>query len=184
MGLFDTICFPSTIPCASCGAPVAATQTKQLGCSLVTYRIGDMVAECPVITGVLEERLSCERCPRSDQRIYVTLWHSLLTGVYRDRSEAEGRLMAVDRADILNHLIAHQGEEQRLRRLLSAFLGTVSAYAEYLEAADKEKYLSEPLNSLLRLELRDHLSAADPLSSIVEHYRREMGAAGEDAGIF
>jgi hypothetical protein len=184
MDLFDTIIFPNPIACASCGAPVAAAQTKQLDCSLATYRIGDVVAECPVITGVLEERLSCDRCPRSDQRIYLTLWHSLLTGVYRDRSEAEARLMAVDRADILNHLIAHQGEEQRLRRLLSAILGTVSSYAEYLDAADKEKYLSEPLYSLHRLELRDHLTASDPLSSIVEHYRREMGAAGEDAGIF
>jgi len=170
MGMFDTIVFPASIDCRQCGAPIASTQTKQFGCVLDAYRVGDVIPHSPVVLGVLEEELYCEPCRRFDQKVYLTLWHGLLTGVYEDRAEAEGRVMSVDRADILGHLIAHQTEERRLRRLLQGLLNTLHSYAEYLAADDKEAFLSGPFAFLGRSDLREHLAAATE------------GAAGETAG--
>ncbi|MBN1835028.1 MAG: hypothetical protein JW820_04200 [Spirochaetales bacterium] len=169
MGMFDTIVFPAPIACRQCGAPIVSTQTKQFGCLLDTYRVGDVIPHSPVVLGVLEEELYCEPCKRFDQKVYLTLWHSLLVGVYQDRAEAEGCVASVDRAEILGHLVAHQTEERRLRRLLHGLLNTLHSYAEYLAADDKEAFLSAPFAFLGTCDLREHLAAA------------AEGAAGEAA---
>ncbi len=160
------------------GHPVASVQSKELGQGLATYHVGDVVAECPVVTGILEEMLWCAACRAMDHKVYVTIWHSLITGVYRDGAEAEARLLAVDRADILNHLVVHQRERWRLRRNLGTLLSLLEAYAEYLAADDKAAFLGAPLGGIGRWELKDHLGEKDPLASIVTKYRAEIG---EDA---
>ena len=203
--MFDTIVFPSPIACVHCGAPIPSTQTKQFGCLLDTYRVGDVIPHSPVVLGVLEEELYCEPCRSFDQKIYLTLWHNLLTGIYEDRALAESRLASVDRAEVLEHLIAHQGEERRLRRLLNRLLNTLHSYADYLAAEDKEAFLSRPFAFLGNSELREHLAAAGEavgadapgmnapsadstaartLLSIIERLRSEMGRADEDNGLF
>jgi hypothetical protein len=179
MGMFDTIVFPAPIACPGCGAPVPSTQSKDLGQALATYRVGDVVAECPVVTGILEETLWCDACRASDHKVYFTIWHSLITGVYRNREEAEARLLAVDRADILNHLMVHQRERWRLRRSLGSLVSLLGTYAEYLAADDKAAFLEKPFGGISRWELKDHLGEKDPLASIVAKYRSEIG---EDPG--
>lgn len=184
MGLFDTIIFPKPIPCAGCGAPHESTQTHELGNSLDTFRVGDVVAECRVVTGILEESLYCDACKRSDQKVYFTVWHSLLTGVHLDPGEAERRLLEVDRADILNHLLRHQKEERRLRRLLHSALSAFDGYAGYLKAADKEAFLKAPFHAIRFSGFEEYLKTPDPLTAIVERFRTEAGSENEDHGIF
>ena len=184
MGLFDTILFPKPIPCIGCNAPQESTQSHELGETLDTYGVGDVVAGCPIVIGILEERLFCGQCRRSDQKVYITVWHSLITGVFGDQAEAERRLLEVDRADILNHLIQHQKEERRLGRLLRSALSVFSDYAEYLKAEDKDAFFKRPFASIWHSRLKEHLQTEDPLAGIVAHYRKEMGPAGKDTGIF
>jgi hypothetical protein len=179
MGMFDTIVFPAPIACPGCRAPVPSTQSKDLGQALATYRVGDVVAECPVVTGVLEERLWCQACHASDHKVFVTIWHSLITGVYRDASEAEAHLLSVDRADILNHLVVHQRERWRLRRILGSLVSLLGTYTEYLAADDKDAFLEQPFGGFSRSELKDYLGQKDPLASIVAKYRSQIG---EDPG--
>ena len=96
-----------TIDCAQCGTAIPSTQTKSLDSTLDTYRVGDVVSAEGITTGVLTEELYCEPCRKFDQKIYMTLWHGLITGFYTDEAEAERKLLAVDRADILYYLGQH-----------------------------------------------------------------------------
>ena len=108
--MFDTLVFPEPIACVQCGTAIPSTQTKSLGSTLDTYGVGDVVSAEGFSTGVLAEQLYCEPCRKFDQKIYVTLWHGLITGFYTDEAEAERNLLAVDRADILYYLGEHQRE--------------------------------------------------------------------------
>ena len=179
--MFDTLVFPEPIDCVQCGKPVPSTQTKSLDSTLDTYRVGDVVSAEGITTGVLTEELYCEPCRRFDQKIYVTLWHGLITGFYTDEAEAERNLLAVDRADILYYLTRHQRERRRVTGLLHRALAVVESYADYATSEDKEAFLNKPFG-FLRSDLKGHLGAADPLKSIVEEYRRELGRAGTEVG--
>ena len=181
--MFDTLVFPEPIDCVQCGGAVPSTQTKSLGSTLDTYRVGDVVSADGITTGVLTEELYCEPCRKFDQKIYVTLWHGLITGFYTDEAMAERNLLAVDRADILYYLTLHQRERRRVTGLLHRALGVVESYADYLASEDKEAFLNKPFG-FLRRDLKEHLGAADPLKSIVEEYRRELGRAGAEVGLW
>ena len=69
VSLFDTIVFPEAIPCARCGASITSTQTHELGETLDTYRVGDVADAGALSTGILEERLFCEKCRNFEERI-------------------------------------------------------------------------------------------------------------------
>ena len=112
----------------------------------------------------------------------MTLWHSLITGFYTDEAEAERNLLAVDRADILYYLGQHQRERRRVTGLLYRALGVVESYADYLAAEDKEAFLNKPFGFMVRADLKEHLAADDPLKSIAEEYRQELGRAGHEVG--
>lgn len=183
MGMFDTLVFPEPIDCEHCGGAVPSTQTKSLGSTLDTYRVGDVVSADGVTTGVLTEELYCEPCRKFEQKIYVTLWHGLITGFYTDEAEAERNLLAVDRADILYYLTLHQRERRRVTSLLHRALGVVETYADYTASEDKEAFLNKPFR-FARSDLKEHLGTADPLKSIVEKYRQELGRAGAEVGLW
>ena len=114
----------------------------------------------------------------------MTLWHGLITGFYTDEAEAERNLLAVDRADILYFLGEHERERRRVTGLLYRVLAAVESYADYVAAEDKEAFLNEPFGIMVRADLKEHLDAADPLKSIVEEYRRELGRAGQEVGLW
>ena len=182
MGMFDTLLFPEPIACVQCSTPIPSTQTKSLGSTLETYRVGDVVSADGITTGVLTEELYCEPCRKFDQKIYVTLWHGLITGFYTDEATAERNLLAVDRADILYYLTEHQREQRRVRGLLLRALAVVESYAEYAASDDQEAFLAQPFAAFRHAELKEHLGDEDPLKSIVEEYRGKLGRADEDAG--
>ncbi len=182
--MFDTLVFPEPIACVQCGTAIPSTQTKSLGSTLDTYRVGDVVSAEGFSTGVLAEQLYCEPCRKFDQKIYLTLWHGLITGFYTDEAEAERNLLAVDRADILYYLGEHQRERRRVSSLLYHALAVVESYADYAASDDKEAFLNKPFGFMVRADLKEHLDAADPLKSIVEECRRELGRAGEEVGLW
>ena len=182
--MFDTLVFPEPIACVQCGTAIPSTQTKSLGSTLDTYRVGDVVSAEGFSTGVLAEQLYCEPCRKFDQKIYLTLWHGLITGFYTDEAEAERNLLAVDRADILYYLGEHQRERRRVSSLLYHALAVVESYADYAASDDKEAFLNKPFGFMVRADLKEHLDADDPLKSIVEECRRELGRAGEEVGLW
>ncbi len=98
------------------------------------------------------------------------------------RPTAERNLLAVDRADLLYYLSAHQRECRRVRRLLRQALAVVQSYADYTASEDKEAFLAEPFGFLTRSDLKEHLAAAAPLKSIVDEYQRRLGRTDEDDG--
>ena len=57
MGLFDTVVLDEARACSSCGATIDAVQTKSFSSALREYRVGDIVAESPMLTGVVWEDL-------------------------------------------------------------------------------------------------------------------------------
>ena len=120
--------------------------------------------------------------PAVPWRTLARSWHGLITGVYGDEAEAERNLLAVDRADLLYYLSAHQRECRRVRRLLRQALAVVQSYADYTASEDKEAFLAEPFGFLTRSDLKEHLAAAAPLKSIVDEYQRRLGRTDEDDG--
>ena len=88
----------------------------------------------------------------------------------------------MDRADILYYLGEHQRERRRVSSLLYHALAVVESYADYAASDDKEAFLNEPFGFMVRADLKEHLAAADPLKSIVEEYRKELGRAGREVG--
>jgi hypothetical protein len=182
MGMFDTLVFPAPVTCMGCGQPIASIQTKELGQSLSTYRVGDVVSSTPFATGVLTETLYCPKCHVQDRKIHVTIWHSLITGFHSELAQAEAALFRVDRADILNYLIGHQERETRHRRTLADLLSVLNDYAGYLGAPDKEEYLGGPLGGIWHARLKEFLGEKEPLTAMVASYRKDMGPQDEDDG--
>ena len=58
----------------------------------------------------------------------------------------------------------------------------MESYADYAASEDKDAFLNEPFGFMVRANLKEHLAAADPLKSIVEEYRQELGRAGQEVG--
>jgi len=170
MGMFDTLRLPSAHACAKCAHGLLEIQTKVFGNLLKVYQVGDVVDACDIKTGVLEESLYCPSCSNIDQRIYITLWHSLISGVYSSAVEAEAKLFSVDRADILNHLMRHQSNSQDLRRRYLDLFHTLEGYWEYVQTIQSGntwdpgvRYLSTPLPEVVK--------DANPLARILETFQ-------------
>ena len=111
MGIFDTVYFDRPRTCSQCGTSIGEVQTKVFDPGLREYRVGDVVYGSPVLSGVLREDLYCPHCNSSKEKIYFSIWHTLLIGVYDDQESAEERLNSVDRAELLEYLLHHQAEE-------------------------------------------------------------------------
>ena len=156
-----------TIDCAQCGTAIPSTQTKSLDSTLDTYRVGDVVSAEGITAGVLTEELYCEPCRKFDQKIYMTLWHGLITGFYTDEAEAERKLLAVDRAGDLEH--AKSQLDQQGYCIVEGVIGRDAA-EEQLEhrrvGPDKKQYVSFLLNK--GQGFRDLLFVAE-MRALVEH---------------
>lgn len=170
MGMFDTIALETPIACSNCGIKISSTQTKLFDSTLQYYRVGDVISGSSTLTGVLEERLYCTACHFLEQKLYLTLWHSLLTGIYMNLEDAEARVLQVDRADILNHLIRHQEQERAWKSRFLRFHGLLHAYQECLTADDRETFF-DGFRGISRIELKEHLRSEDPLLSILEQHQ-------------
>ena len=120
MGLFDTIHCQPPLRCPECGAEKRELQTKEFGEFMAHFRIGSVLRGSPVLTGIIKESLWCEACYKagrpSQSPVYLVIWHSVLAGVEQDPAQAETRLRAVDRLDLIGWLDDAQREADRWRR--------------------------------------------------------------------
>jgi hypothetical protein len=186
MGLFDTILLDPPLACSRCGAPLEL-QTKQFDSMMLTYRIGAIVRGSPVVSGILEDLGFCHECRRENREatdpVYLVVWHHILAGVERTESDAEARLVAVDRLDLIEWLDEAQraaGEwRQRFRRLYA----DVRMWHEHLQRDDSEDHdrsraAARALASFHRPP-DEILNADDPLAELLT--KHENNSPEEDA---
>lgn len=171
MGMFDTILLEKVTHCTACGALIESLQTNQFGQNLEEYRIGDIVEPSPVITGIITEQVFCPKCHSSEQTVYLTIWQSLLTGIYADVATAEKDLLGIDRSDLLSHLLRHQRAERMWSRRFEKLYNELTQYHEYEQDLQDEKGADHA--SLRYLHITEHLKQPDPLASILENHNAD-----------
>ena len=179
MGMFDTIHVKTPLICPTCGAEILSLQTKELSDSMAHFKIGSVLKDSPVLTGIVQETLWCDAChdtkrEQTNPPVYLAIWHSILAGVEQDLAQAEARLTAVDRLDLIAWLDEAQRATTRWRRHYHDLHHDVHRWHEHLahtatpepeapgELAEKRRALRHFFD--LPPEI---LTAPDPLAAIL-----------------
>ena len=168
MGLFDTIILDEVRVCSSCGATIDAVQTKSFSSALREYRVGDIVAESPMLTGVVGEDLFCSSCNSVSQELYFAVWHTLLAGIYDSPEEAEERLLHIDRAELMDYIDRHQREAETWHVRFARLFGDLKNWYEHQRAVETET-VSDKDPRFFRI--REILEAEDPIAALIEAHR-------------
>jgi hypothetical protein len=178
MGMFDTIQLETPLVCPGCGHEEPTVQTHHFGETLDTYRIGMIVPHCPILTGILIETFWCSACHHAGKEappsLYVVIWHSILVAVEWKRDEAERKLAAVDRLDLIEWLDRMQREAAAWRRNYHALRSDLARWHEYQgrqkDAPSDQESSPNATSRLSGFFLPDEAirSAADPLAAILE----------------
>lgn len=127
----------------------------------------------------LEKPLVCPACGHEEHRLqtkHVVIWHSVLVAVEKDREEAERKLAAVDRLDLIRWIEQAQNEAREWRGEFNALRDDLSRWHDYREqegsrteegdAADgKRTWLDR-----LRMPDEEIRNAADPIAVILERH--------------
>ena len=177
MGMFDTIGLDPPLVCPACGHEEAALQTHHFGETLDVYRPGMIVSDCPILTGILRETFWCSECHNANlesaPELYVVIWHSILVGVEWRQEDAEQKLAAVDRLDLIEWLDRMQDESKRWRRKYHALRTDLDRWHRY-EAEQEEASGDDKggggASALRRIFMPDDAikNADDPLEAILE----------------
>ncbi len=190
MGMFDTIHFKKPLACPSCGAEITSLQTKDFECVLASYHVGSVLRGGAVHSGIIKDRLWCDACNKAgrspaDSPVYLVVWHTVLAGVEQELAQAEGRLAAVDRLDLIAWLDEAQLEADRWHRRFCQLHSDVTRWHEHLAhppgpTPDDEEGRRE--RSFRRLfSLPDEiLNALDPLAAILAANPIAAGEKGLD----
>ena len=188
MGMFDTIHVKEPLICPVCGAEVRSLQTKEFDCIMAHFKIGTVLSGSPVHTGIIKERLWCPACyekrretgdksdPPPESPVYLVIWHSLLAGVEQDLAEAEARLAAVDRLDLIGWLDEAQRDAARWQRCYYSLYHDVQRWHEHLARTNSPEPESEDAPTAERRRVfqrlfdppAEILNAPDPLAAILE----------------
>ncbi len=177
MGMFDTIQFKKPLACPSCGAEITSLQTKDFECVLASYQIGSVLRGGTVHSGIIKERLWCDACNKAgrspaDSPVYLVVWHTVLAGVEQELAQAEARLAAVDRLDLIAWLDEAQLEADRWHRRFCQLHSDVTRWHEHVtnppgaEPADDEGKRQRAFRRLFSLP-DEILNAPDPLAAIL-----------------
>ena len=179
MGMFDTIHVKTPLLCPTCAAEIPSLQTKELSDSMSHFKIGSVLRDSPVLTGIVQETLWCSACHETQREqtnppVYLVIWHSILAGVEQDLAKAEARLAAVDRLDLIAWLDEAQREAARWRRHYRDLHHDVQRWHEHLtRPATPEPEATGELAEKRRAFLRffdlpeEILTAPDPLAAIL-----------------
>ena len=179
MGMFDTIHVKTPLTCPTCGAEIHSLQTKELSDSMAHFKIGSVLKDSPVLTGIVQETLWCNAChearrEQTNPPVYLVIWHSILAGVEQDLAQAEARLAAVDRLDLIAWLDEAQRETARWRRHYHNLHHDVQRWHEHLaRTAAPEPEATGDLAEKRRVLRRffdlppEILTAPDPLAAIL-----------------
>lgn len=166
MGIFDTIYFDPPRTCSNCGSTIGEVQTKAFDPGLREYRVGDVVYGSPILNGVIREDLYCPHCNASKQKVYFSIWHTLLVGVFEDLESAEGRLTNVDRAELLDYLLQHQSEALRWHDRFSRLYGELQNFHDYQQGKGFIDEASKRENPMF-FRIREYVDAKDPLGELI-----------------
>ena len=110
MGMFDTIHVKTPLLCPTCGAEILSLQTKELSDSMAHFKIGSVLRDSPVLTGIVQETLWCSACHEAQRatarwrRHYhdlhhdVQRWHEHLARMASPEPEPTGELAEKRRA--------------------------------------------------------------------------------------
>ena len=190
MGLFDTILLDPPLSCSRCGEPLEL-QTKQFDSMMLTYRVGAIVSGSPVVSGILEDLGFCHACRRENREstdpVYLVVWHHILAGVERTEADAEARLAAVDRLDLIEWLDEAQRAERDWRQRFRRLYADVRMWHEHLQRDDSEDAIDDhdraraaarALANFHRLP-DEILNAEDPLAALLAGH--EEHSPEEDA---
>jgi hypothetical protein len=192
MGMFDTIRLDPPLQCPECGADVAEVQTHHFGDIMAVYHIGSVVAESPVLTGVLKETFHCAACwkrdpererQRENRLLYIGIWHSILVTAGFELSKVERRLATVDRLDLITWLDQVQRQARDWERRFHHLRGDMERYREHLQTPPNEASEENPrLAALRRLWVlpAEVLNSPDPLEAILKRNDPSRNPAGEE----
>ncbi len=184
--MFDTIHVKTPLLCPACGAEVRSIQTKEFECIMAHLKIGSVLSGSSVMTGIVKETLWCDACyqarresgdktePPPEPPVYLVIWHSILAGVEQDLAQAEARLAAVDRLDLIGWLDEAQRDAARWHRHYHDLHHDVQRWHEHLaraaapepEAADENAERRRAFQRIFDLP-QEILSAPDPLAAIL-----------------
>ena len=177
--MFDTIHVKTPLLCPTCGAEILSLQTKELSDSMAHFKIGSVLRDSPVLTGIVQETLWCNACHEAKREqtnppVYLVIWHSILAAVEQDLAQAEARLAAVDRLDLIAWLDEAQRETARWRRHYHSLHHDVQRWHEHLartatpepEAPDELAEKRRALHRFFDLP-PEILTAPDPLAAIL-----------------
>ncbi|MFW5642488.1 MAG: hypothetical protein ACOCV0_00430 [Alkalispirochaeta sp.] len=165
MGIFDTVTFEPPRMCITCGASISEVQTKAFDPGLREYRVGDVIYGSPLLNGVIREDLYCPRCNASKQKIYFSIWHTLLVGVHDDLKSAEERIGSVDRSELLDYLVQHQAEALQWHDRFSRLYGELQNFHDY--QAGVESGNSKQRENPMFFRIREYVDAPDPLGELI-----------------
>ena len=182
MGMFDTIHVKKPLICPACGAEESSLQTKHFDNSMAHFKIGSVLSGSPVLIGIIKETLWCDACHKAGRQpaespVYLIVWHSLLAGVEQDFANAEARLAAVDRLDLIAWLDEAQREAACWRRNYHKLFSDVSRWHEHLTRPPEPEpngAEAERKRAFRRFfSLPDEiLTAPDPLAAILAANKR------------
>jgi hypothetical protein len=177
--MFDTIHVKTPLVCPTCSAEISSLQTKELSDTMSHFKIGSVLRDSPVLSGIVKETLWCDAChtakrEQTNPPVYLVIWHSILAGVEQDLAKAEARLAAVDRLDLIAWLDEAQRETARWRRHYHSLHHDVQRWHQHLaraatpepEATGKAAVRSRAFQRLFDLP-QEILTAPDPLAAIL-----------------
>lgn len=162
---------------------VTELQTKEFGSAMRDYTVGSVLCESPVLIGVVEESIWIASREKGEagtlHPVYLAIWHRILAGVYFDPDEAEARLKAIDRLDLIAWLDQAQRDARRWQRRYHALFADVKEWTERrVETETEARIEAEPeqtkrYRSLFHHLPDDILKAPDPLAAILEMHREK-----------
>ncbi len=166
MGIFDTVYLDPPRICRSCGAEIGEVQTKVFDPGLREYRVGDVIYGSPFLNGVVQEELYCSHCNASKQKVYFTVWHTLLVCVYDHLEDAEARIGSVDRSELLDYIVQHQAEALRWHDRFSRLYGELQNFHDFQTGAngDPRKRQESPMF----FRIRKYVDTDDPLGELIK----------------
>ena len=190
MGMFDTSHFKKPLVCPSCGAEIATLQTKDFECVLASYHVGSVLRGGTVHSGIIKDRLWCDACNKAgrspaDSPVYLVIWHTVLAGVEQELVQAEARLAAVDRLDLIAWLDEAQLEADRWHRGFCQLHSDVTRWHEHLAnppghaPADEEGKRQFAFRRLFSLP-DEILNSPDPLAAILAAHPIAVDEHGQD----
>ena len=178
MGMFDTIYLKNPIACKTCGADILNFQTKEFDNCLNHYRIGSVLSETRILSGVIKDEAYCQGCSDAKRDawtdVYLVVWHTILAGVETEECKAEARLTSVDRLDLVQWIEEAQKKEEQWQRRFFDLHNELRRWHEYVEDQKKPpEPESEGKKTLRKLgsfwgPSEEIITALDPIGKILE----------------